>query len=151
MAQRNDWNSGWWHHGAMQLLTDATYRRLVDAAIRISKGQGEVMVGVGDCGLARTRQRIELLNQYSVDGVVILTPYFFRFSQPELVAYFNALADESRNPVFLYDLPTLTGTKLELATVATTCQKQQDPWYQVFGRFGSGASTDRFWFPNNSG
>jgi 4-hydroxy-tetrahydrodipicolinate synthase len=103
--------------GAMQMLTGATYRDLVDGAIQFSRSSGEVMVGVGDTSLSRTRERIQFLNSKEVDAAVILTPFFLRFSQSELIGYFNCLADISRHPVFLYDLPGLTGTKIELQTV----------------------------------
>ena len=103
--------------GAMQLLTDRTYAALVEHAIRISAGRGEIMIGVGDTSLARTRQRIELVNRFPVDGVVVVTPYLFKFEPKELVAYYRALADSSRHPLYLYDLPTLTGVKLDFETV----------------------------------
>lgn len=103
--------------GLMQLLTDQTYRQLIEHSVRLTKGRGEVMIGVGDTGFARTRDRIALLNQTRVDGVVVLSPFLLKFSQSELVDYFSALADFSKNALFLYDLPGLTGTKLELPTV----------------------------------
>jgi 4-hydroxy-tetrahydrodipicolinate synthase len=34
-----------------------------------------------------------------------------------LVEYYAALADASKHPLYLYDLPVITGTKLELETV----------------------------------
>jgi 4-hydroxy-tetrahydrodipicolinate synthase len=103
--------------GLMQLLTDRTYANLIEHALRISAGRGEIMVGVGDTSLARTRERIELLNRYPVDGVVVVTPYLIKFPPEELVGYYRALADASRHPLYLYDLPTLTGVKLEFETV----------------------------------
>ncbi len=80
------------------------------------------MVGVGDTSLARTRERIELLNRYPVDGVVVVTPYLIKFSPEELVGYYRALADSSRHPLYLYDLPTLTGVKLDFETVERVAQ-----------------------------
>ena len=44
-------------------------------------------------------------------------PSFSVSVSQELIGYFNCLADISRHPVFLYDLPGLTGTKIELQTV----------------------------------
>jgi 4-hydroxy-tetrahydrodipicolinate synthase len=105
--------------GAMQLLSDATYRDLAERSIEFSRGRGEVLVGAGDASFARTRDRIQFLNQKKIDGIVTLSPYLLRFSQAELVDYFTALADIARRPLFLYDLPVLTGTKLELDTVRT--------------------------------
>jgi 4-hydroxy-tetrahydrodipicolinate synthase len=106
--------------GMMQLLKWDTYRNLARRAVEISRGNGrggEVMVGAGDCSFARTRQRIEFLNTLDIDGVVVLTPFFIGFSQQELIAYYRALADASKAPLFLYDLPQRTNCKIEFETV----------------------------------
>jgi 4-hydroxy-tetrahydrodipicolinate synthase len=104
--------------GLMQLQTDRTYRDLVEQSVRINQGYGELMVGVGDTSYARTRERIQLVERFAVDAVVVLSPYLIKFSQTELIDYFRSLADISTKPLYLYDLPGLTGTRLELATVA---------------------------------
>jgi 4-hydroxy-tetrahydrodipicolinate synthase len=102
--------------GLMQLLSDQTYQDLVRRSVELSTGRGEVMIGAGDCSFARSKARIDYLNEFKIDGVVVLTPYFVRFSQAELISYYRALADASRAPLYLYDLPQRTGCKIELAT-----------------------------------
>ncbi|HDY64872.1 MAG TPA: dihydrodipicolinate synthase family protein [Phycisphaerae bacterium] len=103
--------------GMMQLLTDETYRRLVETSVNVSKGRGEVLVGVGDAGFARSRDRIRFLNDFPIDGVAVLAPYFMNFSQAQMIEYFCALADESRAPLYLYDIPRLVGVALETETI----------------------------------
>lgn len=103
--------------GLMQLLPDATYRELVSEASNACAGRGETLVGVGDTSLARTRQRIEYAGQFDIDGIVVLAPFFFPLGQADLVRYYWALADGARKPLYLYDLPGLTKTKLEMETV----------------------------------
>jgi 4-hydroxy-tetrahydrodipicolinate synthase len=107
--------------GTMQLLSDQTYADLVRHGVELATGRGEVLIGAGDTSFNRTRDRIHLVNQYKVDGVAVLTPYLLKFSQAELVDYFHALADESRAPIYLYDLPQVTGLKVELETVLAVC------------------------------
>lgn len=102
--------------GLLQLLRDQTYAALVRRSVEFSRGKGEVLVGAGDCGFARTRDRISFLNTQEIDGVVVLAPYFLTFTQRELLDYFSALADESRAPLYLYDLPQRTRCKIELPT-----------------------------------
>lgn len=102
--------------GMLQLLRDETYHALVRRTVELSRGKGEVLVGAGDCGLARTRDRIAFLNTQKVDGVVVLAPYFLTFNQSELLDYYRALADASRAPLYLYDLPQRTKCKIELPT-----------------------------------
>ena len=102
--------------GAMQLLRDETYRRLIERSIALSVGKGEVLVGAGDAGFARSKDRIEYINQFKVDGIAVLTPYFWKFSQAELVEYYRSLADISKAPLYIYDLPVVTGTKVSMET-----------------------------------
>ena len=111
--------------GAMQMLTESTYRRLVESAIEISRGKGEVMVGAGDTSFARTREKIQFLNDRKVDATVVLCPFFLRFGQEELIDYFTALANISKHPLFLYDLPGLTGVQLALDTVQQLARHPQ--------------------------
>jgi 4-hydroxy-tetrahydrodipicolinate synthase len=108
--------------GVMQLLSDQTYGDLVRHGVELAAGRGEIMVGVGDTSFNRTRDRIHLVNQYRVDAVAVLTPYLLPYSQAELVDYFHALADESRAPIYLYDLPQTTGLKVEIDTVLAVCE-----------------------------
>jgi 4-hydroxy-tetrahydrodipicolinate synthase len=58
-----------------------------------------------------------LLNSRKVDAVVVVTPYLIKFTPAELVSYYRALADASHHPLYLYDLPGLTGVKLDYDTV----------------------------------
>lgn len=103
--------------GLMQLLRDDTYKKLIERSVAWCAGKAELMIGAGDAGYARSRDRIELINKYKVDGVVVLAPYFIQFSQAELVDYYRSLADISKAPIYLYDLPVRTRSKIEMSTV----------------------------------
>jgi 4-hydroxy-tetrahydrodipicolinate synthase len=103
--------------GLMPLLTDAVYADLACQAVDLWKGKGEVLIGVGDQSFARTRERIGMVNELRADGVVALPPYFVKFSQEELIQYYQALAAKASSPLYLYDLPQRTGVPLALETV----------------------------------
>ena len=103
--------------GLMQLLMDSTYRRLVEQSVHFNAGKAEILVGVGDTSFVRTRDRIRMVEEFNIDGVVVISPFFIKFSQEDLIDYFQSLADLSSKPLFLYDLPQTTGTKLEVDTV----------------------------------
>jgi 4-hydroxy-tetrahydrodipicolinate synthase len=123
--------------GAMQMLAEDTYHQLVDSAIEFSHGRGEVMVGAGDTSLARTRERIRFLNDRKIDGTVVLSPFFLKVGQAELIKYFESLANVSKHPLFLYDLPGLTGTKLELETVQQLSRHPRIRGIKCSGDFGT--------------
>lgn len=103
--------------GVMQLLSDETYRRLVKRSVEMASEPMEIMVGIGDTSLARTRERLAFVNTLPVDAVVVVPPYWLPFNQNELIDYYGTLADESCAPLLLYDNPIVFRTKIELETV----------------------------------
>lgn len=131
--------------GLMQMLRDDTYMALVRRSVEISRRRGEILVGVGDAGWARTRDRIEAVCKFKIDGVVAVAPYFFRFSQEQMVDYFRALADDSPVPLYLYDLPARTGVELESATYEALFMHPNIRGAKVSGRIDAARElTERF-------
>jgi dihydrodipicolinate synthase/N-acetylneuraminate lyase len=43
--------------GLLQLLREETYAQLVDESVALCRGQGELLIGVGDAGFAPTADR----------------------------------------------------------------------------------------------
>jgi 4-hydroxy-tetrahydrodipicolinate synthase len=108
--------------GLLQLLREETYAQLIAESVPLCRGRGELLIGVGDAGFARTADRIRYTNRFAIDGVVVVTPYLVRFQREELKDYFLGLADVSKAPLFLYDLPSLTGVRLETDLVLELSQ-----------------------------
>jgi dihydrodipicolinate synthase/N-acetylneuraminate lyase len=119
--------------GNMQLLRRDTYRRLVDRSIEICNGHGEILVGAGDLGVGRTLERIEWLNDKAIDGIVVLSPYFWHLKQSELIDYYTELADKARRPLYIYDLPGLTGQTLTIETYLELGKHPNIPGAKISG------------------
>ena len=128
--------------GAMQLLTGRTYEKLVRQCAS-DWNAGELLVGVGDLSFARTRERLQIVNELKVDGAVVLSPFFLTYSQSDLIEYFESVACESRAPVYLYDLPQRTGVVLEVETVARLAEHPNIAGIKCSGRNGASAATLR--------
>lgn len=120
--------------GLMQMLHDDTYRDLAENATRLWSGKGEILVGVGDVSLVRTLSRIQTVTRYRIDGVVAVTPYFFRFSNSELVQYFRTLADASPVPLYLYDLPARTGVAIDMQVYEALVEHPNIKGAKISGR-----------------
>lgn len=103
--------------GLMQLLDDVTYFDLIRTGAQYCRGNCETLVGVGDTSFSRTLERIETVSCLPIDGVVVVTPYFFPFSEEELFSYYAALAKASRHPLYIYYLPKLTKVELKVETI----------------------------------
>ncbi|WP_438480069.1 dihydrodipicolinate synthase family protein [Oleiharenicola lentus] len=56
--------------------------------------------------------------QLGLPAVAIMTPGFFPSSQEDALAHFLHAADAAQLPTFLYNFPSLTGTRINIETVA---------------------------------
>jgi len=91
---------------------DAVLATVLDAA-----GALPVVAGVSGNHTASVCERIGVLNGLPIAGVLASAPYYIRPSQAGLVGYFAALADASRKPLIVYDIPQRTGVRLDLRTL----------------------------------
>jgi 4-hydroxy-tetrahydrodipicolinate synthase len=67
-------------------------------------------------------------------AVAIMTPGFFPSSQDDILAHFLHAADASGLPTFLYNFPELTGTRIDLGTVAAFAERARMAGIKQSGR-----------------
>lgn len=86
---------------------------------------GQVVMGLSGNNMVSTLQMLQAINQRDIAGVLIPAPYYIRPSQAGLVEYFTCLADASRAPVILYNVPYRTGVAFELDTLRQIARHPQ--------------------------
>ncbi len=99
----------------------------VFAAVRATAAPG--MKVLGGTGQLSTRATIEMTfraTDAGCDAVLVLPPFYYRGSMTAdaLRAHFEAVADASRVPVLLYNVPATTGLSIPLETVAALSRHQ---------------------------
>lgn len=89
------------------------------AAVKDAVGdRAKVVAGVGTND---TRHSVELAKQaekVGADGLLLVTPYYNKPSQPGVLNHFRHVVEATGVPVMLYDVPGRTGTKIALETYA---------------------------------
>ncbi len=104
--------------GLMQMQSDQTWRDLVKHGIAMGRGRFEMLVGITEQSTSRVLDRVAYTNTIDgIDGVVALTPSLIKPNEAEQIAHYKRIADESRYPVFIYDLQLLTGVHLSVEAV----------------------------------
>ncbi|GAA4864927.1 4-hydroxy-tetrahydrodipicolinate synthase [Paenibacillus vulneris] len=105
-------------NGEFHLLS--TEEKLAMARIVIEEVKGRVPVIVGTGG-GTTEEVIELsrqMEQLGADAVSIITPFFIAPSQEELIVHYTRIAESTKLPIVLYNIPSRTGVNLEPETAA---------------------------------
>jgi len=76
-----------------------------------------VIAGTGHPGLRETLESTQRARDAGADAALVVTPFYYEHDQQQLAAYYRKLADAAPLPVYLYSVPTYTGTALEPDTV----------------------------------
>ena len=77
-----------------------------------------VIAGTGCNCTEHVLEQTETAWKCGVDGVLVVTPYYNKATQKGLIAHFTAVADASKVPVILYNVPGRTGCNLLPETAA---------------------------------
>lgn len=92
----------------------ALFRAVVEAV-------GDRATVVAGTGTYDTRESVELTRQAAAagcHGAMAVTPYYSRPSQEGLIAHFSAIEAASDLPLLLYNIPSRTGQRIEVETLA---------------------------------
>lgn len=104
--------------GESATLSEAELRSLTERACEHVKQRIPVVVGAGTSSTAGTVERVRWLSELPIDGLLIVTPAYNRPPQEGLYRHFVAVAQASRVPIILYNVPSRTAVDLQPATVA---------------------------------
>src|SRR5689334_7539709 len=108
--------------GESPTITEAELRELTERACAQVAKRIQVIVGSGTSNTAATVVRTRWLSELPVDGLLVVTPAYNKPPQEGLFRHFMAVAEASRVPVVLYNIPGRTAVDLLPATVARLMQ-----------------------------
>lgn len=92
-------------------------KRLYDIVREEAGTRVPVIVGTGLNSTAKTIELSKEVNAWKPDAVLVVVPYYNRPPQRGLIAHFKAVADSSKVPVILYNVPTRTVASLDVESV----------------------------------
>lgn len=112
-------------YGEDSTLTPPEHSALVRVAVRASRGRAAIIAGAGSNS---TSQAIVLTRQAEIDGadaVLSVVPYYNKPTQQGITAHFRAIADSTRLPIVLHDVPSRTVRELSDDTVFQLAESKQ--------------------------
>ena len=82
---------------------------LAKHVVSISRGRCKVIVGNGTNCTESSCLITQKLNSTGVDGYLTVTPFYNRPTNAGLIAHFSAIANATKLPIILYNVPSRTG------------------------------------------
>jgi 4-hydroxy-tetrahydrodipicolinate synthase len=92
--------------------------RLFEVVVNAVGGKAVVIAGTGSYSTQDSIILTREAEEKGVDGVMLITPYYNKPPQEGLYQHFKAIAENTRVPVLLYNVPSRTGVNLLPHTVA---------------------------------
>ena len=101
-------------------VNEREYLEIIECAREAVPGGLSFIVGAGQESRRGTINEVKRAATAGADAVLVITPHFYRaaISQAALVNHYKAVADASPVPVLLYNMPDLTGIRIEPETAA---------------------------------
>lgn len=85
-----------------------------------------VLIGTGGTNARETIELSQHAQQAGADGIVVINPYYWKVSEPNLIRYFQQVAESVTLPVLLYNFPALSGQDLTPALVKTLADSRSN-------------------------
>ena len=110
--------------GEAAALDDREQRAVLDTVLDAA-GTLPVIAGLSGNHAGHLRESVQRYAELPLAGLLVSAPYYIRPAQAGLLDHFTRLADLSRQPLVLYDIPYRTGATLELSTLLTLAAHPQ--------------------------
>ncbi|MGH3658247.1 MAG: 4-hydroxy-tetrahydrodipicolinate synthase [Micromonosporaceae bacterium] len=103
--------------GESPTTTDAEKENLLRAVVEAVGDRARVVAGVGTYSTVHTVELARSAEKAGAHGLLVVTPFYNKPPQAGLLAHFGTVADATRLPILVYDIPHRTGTPVHTETM----------------------------------
>lgn len=105
--------------GESPTLTEEEKLEIFRIGVQTAAGRTKIIAGTGSNCTAKAVALSAKAARLGVDGILAVTPYYNKSTQPGLLQYYTAVAAASGLPVIAYNVPSRTGVDIRV----DTCRK----------------------------
>lgn len=110
--------------GETATLTADEKKRVLDIVIDQNKGKLPILLGMADNNTAALVEEIKTFENDGVDGFLSASPHYSKPSQHGIIAHFKAIAEVSKKPIVLYNVPGRTASNMTAETTLALSKVQ---------------------------
>lgn len=103
--------------GESATLSDDEKLSLFEVAVQAGKGKTQIIAGTGSNNTAHSVELSKKAQDFGVDGLLLITPYYNKPTQRGMYAHFKKIAESVEIPCILYNVPGRTSINLLPETV----------------------------------
>jgi 4-hydroxy-tetrahydrodipicolinate synthase len=111
--------------GESATLTPQEHVEVVKLVIRGVKGRAPVIAGTGSNSTAEAIHLTREAKAAGADAALLISPYYNKPTQEGIYQHYKAIAEATRFPLIVYNIPGRTGSKIEATTVARLAELKE--------------------------
>lgn len=104
-------------NGEFHVLSNQEKMNVAKAVIEQVNGRVPVYVGTGACSTAETIQLSKQAESLGADVLSVITPYFLKPTDEELIQHYTQVAASVKIPIILYNIPKATGVNISVSVL----------------------------------
>lgn len=137
--------------GESATTSDEEKLEILGAALEVAGDSARITAGVGTNDTAHSIHLARAAADAGAHGLLVVTPYYTKPTQPGLLAHFTAVADATDLPVMLYDIPARSGVPIATPTLVELAghpriQAVKDAKGDLWAATQVQAATDLLWY-----
>jgi len=104
--------------GESATLSHEEHEQVIGWTIDIVRKRVPVIAGTGSNSTAEAMRLTKSAEKAGADGALLISPYYNKPTQEGIYQHYRAVAESTRLPIIVYNIPGRTGSKIEPATLA---------------------------------
>ncbi|HKA28466.1 MAG TPA: 4-hydroxy-tetrahydrodipicolinate synthase [Candidatus Binatia bacterium] len=108
--------------GESATLTHDEHIRVVEAVVRFARGRVPVIAGTGSNSTAEAVRLTRAAEEAGAAGALLLSPYYNKPTQEGIYQHYAAVAEATKLPLVVYNIPGRTASNILPETIARLSQ-----------------------------
>lgn len=105
--------------GESPTLSMEEHKKVIEAAVKFVAHRIPVVAGTGSNSTETAIQLTEEAEEAGADAALVVTPYYNKATQKGLIRHYETIADHTKLPIIVYNVPSRTGCNVLPETMAT--------------------------------
>ena len=98
--------------GEASTMTEKERLATIECAVKVSNKRVPIIAGTGANTTKVVIEMNKQVEKIGVAGVIIVTPYYNKTTQKGLVEHYKIIAENTKLPIILYNVPSRTGVNI---------------------------------------
>jgi 4-hydroxy-tetrahydrodipicolinate synthase len=104
--------------GESATLTHAEHAEVVSLVVKFAKRRVPVIAGTGSNSTAEAISLTRAAKEAGATAALLISPYYNKPTQEGIYLHYKAIAEATRFPLIVYNIPGRTASKIEATTIA---------------------------------